>query len=64
MSRSACIAFFAKIFNLLAICRPEISDYEREVKYTPTSSDLRFTQFFAEFIKTIKRSEFVFLQKS
>ena len=52
------------MFNLLAIFRPEISDYEREVKYRPTSPDLRFMQFFADFIKAIKRSEFVFLQKS
>ena len=34
------------------------------IKYRPTSSDLWFTQFFSDFIKTLKRSEFVFLQKS
>ena len=44
----------ALIFNLLAIYRPEISDYERKVKYTPTSSDLRFTQFFSGFHENSK----------
>ena len=33
------------------------------MKYRLTSSDLRFTQCFADFIKTIKRSEFVFFAK-
>ena len=70
LSRSACIAFFAKILNVLAIFIPEISDYERRQStdlrhqsISQSESTLRVTQFFADFIKTIKRSEFVFLAK-